>query len=178
MTGIESSLEGRNWNRWRTLMWSGALMLLLLPALAMQFTSEVQWDETDFLVFAVMLAAACGAIEVASRLSENGSYRMAAIIATGVSFLTVWANLAVGMIGSEENPFNLLFGAVLACALIGAVLVRFQARGMAVVMLVAAAAQLALAAIGHASDPRGGTFSMVFAVPWLLSAALFRRAGR
>jgi hypothetical protein len=176
MNGITNSFEGRGWSRWRLLMWGTALFLLLLPAIAMQFTSEVQWDETDFIVFGIMLLAACGAVEIASRLSDNGSYRMAAIAAVGASFLTIWANLAVGMIGSEDNPYNLLFGGVLALALLGAVFMRFHPRGMALVMLVAAAAQLTVAAFGYPSDPRGGTFSMLFVVPWLLSAALFRNA--
>jgi hypothetical protein len=32
----------------RTLPWIMAAFLLLLPLVAMQFTDEVDWDETDF----------------------------------------------------------------------------------------------------------------------------------
>jgi hypothetical protein len=177
MAGITNSFEGRGWARWRMLMWGTALLLLLTPAIVMQFRGTgFDWDETDFIVFGIMLALACGTVELASRMSGNGAYRMGVIVAVGVSFITVWANLAVGMIRSEDNPYNLWFGGVLALALLGAVLARFQARGMALAMLIAGAAQLAVAAIGYSSDPRGGIFSMMFMVPWVFSAALFRHA--
>jgi hypothetical protein len=72
----------------------------------------------------------------------------------------------------------LLFGGVIGLALIGAMAARFAASGMARAMLVAAAAQAAAAAVGLSMDMRGGIFSMIFALPWLLSAWLFARAAR
>ncbi|HZF44144.1 MAG TPA: hypothetical protein VEZ48_12130, partial [Sphingomonadaceae bacterium] len=65
---------------------------------------------------------------------------------------------------------------VLAVALLGAVMARFRPSGMALAMLAAAAVQAVLSAIGWFDDPRGGLLSMVFVVPWLVSAALFRAA--
>ena len=178
MGDITQIIEGRRWSYWRVAMWGGAASLLLLPAIAMQFTSEVDWDERDFIVMGVMLFAACGTCELAARASGNGAYRIAAVVAVGVAFLTVWANLAVGMIGSEDNPYNLLFGGVLALALVGAIGVRFEGAGMARTMIVAAITQALLGAGGLSSDLRGGVFSMIFALPWLLSAALFWKASR
>ena len=178
MGDLTEIVAGRRWSYWRIAMWGAAALLLLLPAIAMQFTSEVDWDETDFIVMGVMLFAACGTCELAARASGNGAYRIGAVVAVGVAFLTVWANLAVGMIRSEDNPYNLLFGGVLALALLGAIIVRFQAGGMARVMMAAALAQAVLGAGGLSVDPRGGVFSMIFALPWLLSAALFWKASR
>ena len=178
MTAVTDIFAGPRWRGWRLLMWGTALALLLLPAVAMQFTSEVNWGPEDFTIFGLMLLLACGAVEVAARISTNGSYRLGAIVAVGIAFMTVWANLAVGMIGSEDNPYNLLFGSVLALALLGAVLARFQARGLAFTMLAAGLAQAAVAGFGYSGDPRGGTFSLAFAVPWLFSAALFWNADR
>ena len=178
MADITEIVAGRRWSYWRIAMWGAAAFLLLLPAIAMQFTNEVDWDETDFIVMGVMLFAACGTCELAARASGNGAYRIGAVVAVGVAFLTVWANLAVGMIGSEDNHYNLLFGGVLALALIGAIVVRFEAAGMARVMVSAAIAQAALGAGGLSSDLRGGVFSTIFALPWLLSAALYWKASR
>lgn len=178
MTGLSDWLAGRAWRGWRVLMWGGAALLLLTPALAMQFFAEVQWDGADFAVMGVMLLAACSACELAARASADGSYRLAALIGIGTMFLTVWTNLAVGMIGSEDNGFNLLFGGVLALVLVGAMLVRFKARGLALVMVAAAIAQAAIGGAGYGADPRGAIFSMAFALPWLSSAALFWNAGR
>lgn len=172
-------VAGRNWNSWRILMWGAAAVLLTLPALAMQLNAPgVDWSAGDFVVMGIMLGVAGGLAELVAWASGNGAYRFAALIAIGTAFLTVWANLAVGMIGSEDNAYNQLFGGVLALALAASAVARFRAAGMAWAMLGAGALQLVLGAVGYANDPRGGTFSMVFAVPWLLSALLFRKAAR
>lgn len=176
MTGITDIVAGSRWKGWRVAMWGTAALLLAAPAIAMQFTTEVDWDAFDFLVMGALLAIACAAVELAARASGNGSYRLAAIVAVGIAFLTVWANLAVGMIGSEDNPYNLLFGGVLGVALLGAMLARFRPGGLALAMVVAGMAQFAVAGFGYSGDPRGGTFSLLFAAPWFLSAALFHNA--
>lgn len=69
-----------------------------------------------------------------------------------------------------------MFGAVLAVALLGSALAGFRAAGMVRAMTVAAAAQLAASLIGMFSDLRGGIFSAIFALVWLASAVMFRRA--
>jgi hypothetical protein len=48
-----------------------AALILLLPLRAMQFTDEVVWDEADFAVMAAMLFGACGAYEMAARMTGN-----------------------------------------------------------------------------------------------------------
>jgi hypothetical protein len=88
------------------------------------------------------------------------------------------ANGAVGMVGDEGDPANLMFAAVLAIALLGAMLARFRAGGMAVATLAAAFAQAIAGGIGMLTDPLGGLFSTAFAGLGLLSAALFRKAAR
>ena len=179
MTDLTQILAGDRWSYWRIAMWGGAALLLALPAIAMQLNaSGVDWSAGDFIVMGAMLGVACGACEFAARASGNGSYRVAAGIAIGTAFLTVWVNLAVGMIGPEDNPYNQLFGGVLLLALGGSVAARFKARGMAWAMLAAAVVQAVLGAIGLPVDQRGAIFSMIFALPWLLSALLFRKAAR
>ena len=179
MTDLTQILAGDRWSYWRIAMWGGAALLLALPAIAMQLNaSGVDWSAGDFIVMGAMLGVACGACELAARASANGSYRVAAGIAIGTAFLTVWVNLAVGMIASEDNFYNQLFGGVLLLALGGSVAARFRPRGMAWAMVAAAVAQAVLGAIGLPVDQRGAIFSMIFALPWLLSALLFRRAAR
>jgi hypothetical protein len=178
MTGITDVFAGPRWSGWRILMWGGAVLLLLLPATAMRFTTGVNWDETDFIVVGVMLAAACGAVELAARASVNGAYRLAAIVAVGIAFLTIWANLAIGMIGSEDNDYNLLFGGVLGLALVSSIVVRFRPTGMARAMLITAVVQAAVGLGGLPTDQWGATLSTAFSLPWLLSAALFWHSAR
>jgi hypothetical protein len=173
---------GRRGNRLRLAIWGGAALLLSLPLLAMRFFpgSGVDWTLSDFVVMGAMLAIACGAYELVAWLSGNTAYRAAAGVAILAGFLTVWVNLAVGMIGNEDNPYNLLFAGVLALGLSGALFARLQARGMVRAMYATAFAQAAVAGVALVAgwDPRGAVFSMFFVAPWLLSALLFGKAAR
>ena len=100
MTPLMNIGTPRPGNRWRTAVWSGAAALLLLPAVAMQFTREVNWDGFDFAVFGAMLLLACGTYELGTRMSRNRHYRAATAIAVVSGFLLVWINLAVGILGN------------------------------------------------------------------------------
>ena len=172
------SIGGRSWSGWRIALWGGAASLLLLPLVAMQFTAEVNWDETDFIVMGAMLASAGLGVEFLVRRSDSLFYTLGSGLAVLASFLLVWFNLAVGMIGSEDNDYNLLFGGVIAIAAMGAVLGRFRPDGMARAMTAAGLAQALIGAGGLFTDTRGGIYSMILAGLWLLAAALFRKAAR
>ncbi len=174
---LESDQLRRNPVRW--LVWGGAVALLLLPVVAMQFTTEVNWTGSDFVVMGVMLLTVCLAYEIAARIARSNAYMVAAGMAVGGAFLTIWANLAVGIIGSEDNPANEIFFWVIAVELAGALLVLFRARGMAWVMAITALAQLAvclyawMAGLGYVF-----VFTGVMCALWLASARLFREAAR
>jgi hypothetical protein len=176
-------------NRLRPFIWGTAAVLLLLPAVAMRFTHEVNWTGSDFAVMGIMLATACALYELGVRLSGNMLYRAAFGIAVVTGFLTVWVNLAVGMFGSENNPLNLMFGGVLLVAALGSLLSMFRARGMAWAMGATAVAQLFAAGAGlvvglsagtderHGPDIALETFlTACFALPWLASSMVFRKA--
>lgn len=94
MTGEMTRGGGR---RWRVLFWGGAGLLLLVPLIAMQFTTEVAWTGYDFAVMGVMLVVAGVAVELAMRLLRRPSLRIAAILAVIAVFLLVWAQGAVGL---------------------------------------------------------------------------------
>lgn len=164
---------------WRIVGWGGAACLLLLPLLAMQFSDEVNWSRFDFVVFGAMLLSVGGLFELALRVSGNKAYRLAAGLALAASFLLVWANAAVGIIGSEDNPANRMFEGVLALGFLGALIVRWRAAGMVWVMLAMAAAQL-LACVAALLAGWGQifVFTGVYMAIWLSAAALFRKAAR
>jgi hypothetical protein len=131
----------------RIVIWGTAALLLLLPLVAMQFTDEVVWGLGDFVVFGAMLGGACGAYELAVRASGSRTYRAAVAVAAGAAFILVWINLAVGIIGSEDDPANLMFGGVLVVGIVGAILARFKPQGMAGALVATAAAQASVALI-------------------------------
>ncbi len=82
---------------WRIAGWGLCAAILLAPAIAMQFTSEVNWTPGDFVVIGLMLLAAGTAIELIVRSIRSGSTRILAMIAVIGAFLWLWAELAVGV---------------------------------------------------------------------------------
>lgn len=178
MTGTDgSAAAGPRKNLLRPWIWGGLAALLMLPLVAMQFTREVNWDETDFIVMGALLAVVGAGYEITIRLSDNVLYRFGAAVGVVTGFLTVWANLAVGFIGDEDNPWNLLFAAVLLLMLAGAAVSRFRAAGVAISLLLGAVVQvggLIAAAVAGQNVPPGP--AVVFTLLWLLAAALFQAA--
>jgi len=172
---------------WSLAPWIIAVLVLQLPLLAMQFTDEIVWDKTDFAVMGVMLFASCGVYELGARRTGNSAYRAAVAIVVIAAFILVWMNLAVGIIGSEDNPANLMYGGVLAVALIGAVLVRCQPLGMARTLAATAVVQTLVGVIAWIAG-LGSTganwpsvvvvLTGIFAALWLASAWLFRKAAQ
>ena len=179
--------KGSAWRRngWRIVGWGTAAIMLLLPLIAMQFTDEVNWDVSDFIIFGAMLATAGGAFELAARMTPNKAYRAAVGVALAAAFFLVWVNGAVGLIGNEGNPANLMYGGVLAVGIIGAVIARRQPKGMARAMVATAVAQVlvpVIALIAGLSNTSGlgNTFVVtgIFFALWLTSAWLFRKSGQ
>ena len=80
MTNTEHG-DGQHSNSLRIAIWGTAAFALLLPWVAMQFTSEVAWDFADFTIFGTMLLVVCGTYELATRLTGNKAYRLALGIA-------------------------------------------------------------------------------------------------
>ena len=182
----QAKMDGqRIWNWLRVIGWSGAAILLMLPLIAMQYTSEVNWSLSDFLVMGALLGMAGLTLELATRRSTNLSYRFASAFAVAAAFLLVWVNGAVGLLGDEGNPANLMFLGVIIVAILGAVIVRARSAGMAQVLLVTAAVQLLAGiiglAVGWASPGNQGIYEVVlgtalFAGLWLASAFLYSKA--
>lgn len=162
---------------WRILGWSTITALLALPAIAMQFTAEVNWTASDFVAAAVLLGGVGLGFELAVRASGSWAYRAGAAVALGLSLLLLWANAAVGIVGSEDAPINLWFNFIPLVAAAGAVIARFRARGMVIAMGVTAAAQLLVGTIMQFYGHFTWVFTGLWCCGWLLSAWLFRRAG-
>lgn len=75
-------------------------LVLMVPLVAMQFTSEVNWDATDFIAAGALLMVTGLVYVFISRMVRTPQQRMVArIVMLGVLFL-VWAELAVGIFGS------------------------------------------------------------------------------
>lgn len=171
----------------RRVVWTIVAALVVLILVAMQFTDEVQWDEA--VAYGVILLALGGAYELWLWLKTRaGVYRAAFGVGLLGAFLLFWVNGAVGIIGSEDNPANLLYGAVFAVGLVGSLVSRFKPRGMSHTLLIAAVVQLLIPVFalfiwpaqtswGEAGVLGVFIFNTIFAVLFAVSALLFRRAG-
>ena len=93
--------QNRGGSSWRTTLWATAAFVFLIPLAAMQFTNEIAWDRTDFIIFAAMLVGACSAFEIAASLTRHTTYLTVVGIGIAVVFILVWLDLAVGIVGSK-----------------------------------------------------------------------------
>ena len=193
-----SAGNGGGWggSRWRIAAWSAPALLLLVPLVAMQFSDEVKWTAFDFVWAGVLLWGAVLAYELVARKGGTTAYRVAVGVAVATALVLVWINAAVGIIG--DGPVNLLYFGVLAVGMIGAFIVRFQPRGMALALFATAVAQMMVPGIALVIwqagwqdlliDPNSPHppfdpgiapvfgLNAVFATLWVVSGLLFRRA--
>lgn len=106
--------------------------LLLIPLVATQTSDGWNWDLFDFAIIGTLIfgTGLTYILVTRAREAENMVYRMAVGVALAAAFLLVWVNGAVGIIGSENEPANLMYFGVLAVGVIGTSIARFQPRGM------------------------------------------------
>lgn len=161
-----------------------ATLILLLPLLAMQISDEVAWGPADFAVAWVLLASTGLTYRLATRKAGSIAYRAAVGVAVATALILVWMNIAVGLIGDEDNPANLMYGGVLAVGIIGAIIARFRPHGMARALFATALAQMLvgvialIAGLGSTLIMNALILNVFFAALWVGSALLFRRAAR
>ncbi|WP_304063049.1 hypothetical protein [Pedobacter glucosidilyticus] len=74
--------------------------ILLIPFIAMQFTSEVDWSLSDFVIMGVLLIGTGLLIELATRKIKTNSKRLIVLGGILLVFFLIWAELAVGIFGS------------------------------------------------------------------------------
>ena len=187
MADVYQQDRGSGTQRLRIAAWGSAAVLMLVPLIAMQFTSEVAWDLADFVFLGTLLLGVGGAYEFLVRKTGNIAYRVAVGLTLVGIFLLVWLNAAVGIIGTEQDDANLMFVGVIVIGVIGAIIARFQAVGMARTLIAMGLAQLVIGAIALIGG-LGSTgpvwpkdvlgLTGFFTALWFASALLFGRAAR
>jgi hypothetical protein len=135
--------------------------------------------------------------ELIARKGGTVAYRVAVGIGCATGFVLLLINAAAGIIG--DGPVNLMYVGVLAVGFVGALVARFQPRGMALALFATAVAQMLVPLIAlvmwkagwqdpfiNPNSPHppfhpgvGPVFGLnaVFAAIWTISGLLFRHAG-
>lgn len=75
-------------------------ILLLIPLIAMQFTTEVQWDVSDFVVMGGLLLATGFLCDLVMRKTRKVRMRIFLCLIIILVFMLLWAEMAVGIFGS------------------------------------------------------------------------------
>lgn len=75
-------------------------LVLLIPLIGMQFSSEVNWLFFDFLVMGVILLGLGLIIELVWRKVPKKNNRLVLIALILIAFILIWAELAVGIFGT------------------------------------------------------------------------------
>ena len=80
-----------------------SLTPLMIPLIGMQFSSEVTWTLSDFVVAWALLLGTTLGCDLTLRKVKNLKHRIAICVALLALLLLIWAELAVGILGT---PFS------------------------------------------------------------------------
>ena len=108
----------------------------------------MNWGLEDFVMAGLMLAVVAGSFLLARHQSSRLAYLLAFAIMLGALSVTVFAWLAVGIIGSEDHPANLIYAGVIAVCAMGAAQARLQPAGMSRTLALAAGLQAGMTLLG------------------------------
>jgi hypothetical protein len=75
-------------------------LILSIPLIAMQFTTEVDWDLRDFMIMGFLLLSTGLLCELVIRKVKNWNYRIGLIAVLLLVLFLIWAELAVGIFGT------------------------------------------------------------------------------
>lgn len=74
------------------------VILLLIPLIAMELTTEVNWNLFDFLTAGALFFGACQIIIIGIRKIKNIKYRILFCVVILIFFLLFYVELAVGIL--------------------------------------------------------------------------------
>ncbi len=171
---------------WRRAAWVLAAAIMLVPVSVQLFSGNFGWSIFDFIGVAIILLAGCLIFDFTARRAPNLSYLAGAGAALAAGFGSLVVNGAVGLVGSEDEPHNLLFLFVLIIAIGGAAIAEGRPSSMARAMFTAAlthvfvSVALVLKARGISDgDPQMEVVGLaMFAGIWLASGWLFQHASK
>ena len=74
--------------------------ILTIPLVAMQFSDEVDWKPYDFAIAGALLISTGITYDLVTRKLRKTTHRVVLSIVLAAALLLVWAELAVGVLGT------------------------------------------------------------------------------
>ncbi|MBI1400740.1 hypothetical protein [Hyphomonas sp.] len=141
----------------------------------------MSWGLVDFLVAGGLITAFGGVFVMGLRASNSWSYRAGFALALLTGLAVIWSALAVGIVGDEGDPADLMYAAILFGGFVAACAVRFSPGGMrrslyALSTATGAASLAAISVAGNAQAPVMLMFHTVIAGGFAISGYLCGRA--
>ncbi|MFN8344260.1 MAG: hypothetical protein U0X91_04620 [Spirosomataceae bacterium] len=170
-----------------TKKWVGGVAGAAAIPLLLWLLAVWQWKPGAFVLAFTLLSGGVGLLyeAVTKKKMVQRTYRFAVVSVLAAVFALVWMNVAVGGI-LGDNPANRMYFGVLLVGLIGAFMARLEAQPMSYTLFAMAFAMVSVPAIalfiGTPAFTNGvaAVFGLHvgFALPFIGSALLFRRAAR
>ena len=160
----------------------GSLLFLLIPFTASFLSEEMDWSPFDYILVWIMLFLTGSAYSFVTRNSKDAVYRIAVGLAVVSGLMLTWVNLAVGLIGSEDNPINLSYFFILALGILASFMMRFRAVYMTMILVSMAFGMVIVALVAlfmnmqslpHSSVTQIIGVTGFFIMPLLVAAILF-----
>lgn len=87
-------------NQTSVFIYSAAAIVLSIPLIAMQFTTEVNWTASDFLIMGALLFATAFAVDFVLKKVKTFKSRLILVLGILALLILVWAEMAVEIFGS------------------------------------------------------------------------------
>jgi len=87
-------------NQISKIIYSVPVLLLMIPLVAMQFTTEVNWTLWDFVIMGLLLFVSAFSIDFVLKKFKTLKSRLILVFGILALLVLVWAELAVGIFGS------------------------------------------------------------------------------
>ena len=157
----------------------GALAVLMVPLVASRVVEGWNWPPGAFVRVYVLFFGTGMAYALIARKMGAWSYKAGVGVALVAGFALGWSNMV--QVADSGHPENLVYYSVLAVGLVGALLARLQARGLARTLFVMAATLALIAVILPSGAPPDMARRMaighgVYVVLFVASGLMFRHA--
>ena len=87
-------------NQTSAFIYLSAAIILIASFIAMQFTKEINWTASDFLIMGTLLFTTALAADLVLKKVKTFKYRLILFFGISALLILIWAEMAVGIFGS------------------------------------------------------------------------------